>query len=186
MIAISIVRLYLVIRGGWVYLDGAWYYNPTLAIQNCEMAATMLALSVPGLKPLFGNWLSSLNVKGPGRSTSPRGTSGFSGVLGGSKFSGLHGKSVKTMTNVSVVRGTISGAKWDERDRRGSMDGGSEAGLEPGPIGMGGAGPLNSREMGGIVMSRDFKVEVNKSDDSLLDEENGAVKMENMRGYHGR
>lgn len=78
----------------------------------------------------------------------------------------------------------MGGGKWDG-DRRRSVDGSSESGLEPSPVGMGGMG-LNSRNMGGIVMSRGFKVEVNKSDDSLLDEEKGAMKLDNMRGYNGR
>lgn len=69
----------------------------------------------------------------------------------------------------------------------------SEAGLEPGgsPPGMGGIhlGGMNSRDLGGIVVGRGFKIEVNKSDDSLLDERRGAVRLDEMRGNmfsHGR
>lgn len=32
-----------------------------LAIENSEIGGTLIALSVPGLKPLFGTWLDNLN-----------------------------------------------------------------------------------------------------------------------------
>jgi hypothetical protein len=54
VIIISCVRIYLVVKGQWV-TDGSWYYDPMLAIENSEIGGTLIALSVPGLKPLFGS-----------------------------------------------------------------------------------------------------------------------------------
>ncbi|KAF5022894.1 hypothetical protein F66182_5054 [Fusarium sp. NRRL 66182] len=52
VIAISIARLVLVIEGQWQQ-DMSWAYNPMLAIEVSEIGATLIALSVPGVKPLF-------------------------------------------------------------------------------------------------------------------------------------
>jgi hypothetical protein len=59
VIIISCVRIYLVVKGQWV-ADGSWYYDPMLAIENAEIGGTLIALSVPGLKPLFGSWFAHL------------------------------------------------------------------------------------------------------------------------------
>jgi hypothetical protein len=59
VIIISCVRIYLVVKGQWV-TDGSWYYDPMLAIENSEIGGTLIALSVPGLKPLFGSWFVHL------------------------------------------------------------------------------------------------------------------------------
>ena len=59
VIIISCVRIYLVVKGQWV-VDGSWYYDPMLAIENAEIGGTLIALSVPGLKPLFGSWFVHL------------------------------------------------------------------------------------------------------------------------------
>ncbi|KAF5675838.1 integral membrane protein pth11 [Fusarium heterosporum] len=52
VIAISITRLVFVIEGQW-NADMSWAYNPMLAIEVSEIGATLIALSVPGVKPLF-------------------------------------------------------------------------------------------------------------------------------------
>ncbi|KAM0361232.1 hypothetical protein ACHAP4_001694 [Fusarium culmorum] len=52
VIAISIARLVLVIEGQW-NTDMSWAYDPMLAIEVSEIGATLIALSVPGFKPLF-------------------------------------------------------------------------------------------------------------------------------------
>ena len=49
---ISIARLILVIRGQWE-ADESWSYDPLLVIETAEIGATIIALSVPGIKPLF-------------------------------------------------------------------------------------------------------------------------------------
>ncbi len=59
VVAISTTRLYLVIVGQWSD-DGSWAYNAMLAVENAEIAGTLIALSVPALKPLFVNLFSRL------------------------------------------------------------------------------------------------------------------------------
>ncbi|KIN03383.1 hypothetical protein OIDMADRAFT_39725 [Oidiodendron maius Zn] len=59
VIIISLVRVYLVIEGGW-YPVGSWDYDPMLAIENAEIGGTLIALSIPGLKPLVDKELSKL------------------------------------------------------------------------------------------------------------------------------
>lgn len=60
VIAISCVRMYLVIVGQWE-ADESWSYDPLLAIEVSEIGSTIIALSVPALKPLFGNAFASLD-----------------------------------------------------------------------------------------------------------------------------
>jgi hypothetical protein len=52
VIIISSLRLYLVVKGQWL-ADGSWFYCPMLAIENAEIGGTLIALSIPGLKPLL-------------------------------------------------------------------------------------------------------------------------------------
>lgn len=52
VIGISIVRLYLVVQGQW-QADQSWWYDPQLVIENAEIGLTLIALCMPGLKPLF-------------------------------------------------------------------------------------------------------------------------------------
>ncbi|KAL7941156.1 hypothetical protein V8C42DRAFT_197530 [Trichoderma barbatum] len=52
VIAISITRLVLVILGQWES-DESWSYDPMLGVEASEIGATLIALSVPGAKPLF-------------------------------------------------------------------------------------------------------------------------------------
>jgi hypothetical protein len=56
---ISAVRVWLVAIGQWAS-DGSWAYNPMLCIENAEIAGTLIALSVPALKPVFGNFFAHL------------------------------------------------------------------------------------------------------------------------------
>ncbi|KAK0710803.1 hypothetical protein B0H67DRAFT_554876 [Lasiosphaeris hirsuta] len=56
VIGISIARLILVIRGQWDS-DQSWSYNPMLAVEVSEIGATLMALSVPGIKPMFDRWV---------------------------------------------------------------------------------------------------------------------------------
>ncbi|KAI7764413.1 hypothetical protein LZL87_003618 [Fusarium oxysporum] len=56
VIAISITRLVFVIEGQW-NADMSWAYNPMLAIEVSEIGATLIALSVPGVKPLFDKFI---------------------------------------------------------------------------------------------------------------------------------
>lgn len=60
MIIISVIRLYLVVEGQWL-TDGSWFYDPMLAIENAEIGGTLIALSIPGLKPLLGNCFTKID-----------------------------------------------------------------------------------------------------------------------------
>ncbi|KAJ5757731.1 uncharacterized protein N7511_006425 [Penicillium nucicola] len=59
VIVISAIRVWLVAVGQWAS-DGSWAYNPMLCIENAEIAGTLVALSVPALKPVFGNLFAHL------------------------------------------------------------------------------------------------------------------------------
>ncbi|GAB1200240.1 hypothetical protein APSETT444_009610 [Aspergillus pseudonomiae] len=59
VIVISAVRVYFVAVGQWAD-DGSWAYNPMMGIENAEIAGTLIALSVPALKPVFGNIFTHL------------------------------------------------------------------------------------------------------------------------------
>lgn len=52
--------MYLVIEGGW-NPDGSWDYDPMLAIENAEIGGTLIALSIPGLRPLVDREFSKLS-----------------------------------------------------------------------------------------------------------------------------
>lgn len=52
VVAISVTRLVLVVKGQWEP-DMSWFYNPLLAVEVSEIGATLIALSIPGVKPLF-------------------------------------------------------------------------------------------------------------------------------------
>ncbi|OAR01906.1 hypothetical protein LLEC1_07647 [Akanthomyces lecanii] len=72
VIAISIARLILVIRGQWE-ADMSWSYNPMLGVEVAEIGATLIALSVPGLKPIFDKFvLGKKNVTDASGSTGNR------------------------------------------------------------------------------------------------------------------
>ncbi|WDK22804.1 hypothetical protein CGRA01v4_14094 [Colletotrichum graminicola] len=51
VVAISVARLILVINGQW-QPDQSWIYSPLLAIEVSEIGATLVALSIPGIRPL--------------------------------------------------------------------------------------------------------------------------------------
>ncbi|KAK7923877.1 hypothetical protein LTR80_011997 [Exophiala xenobiotica] len=57
VIGISIARLILVVQGQWDP-DESWTYDPMLAIEVAEIGGTLIALSFPGLKPLFDRLIS--------------------------------------------------------------------------------------------------------------------------------
>jgi hypothetical protein len=63
--AISVTRLVLVINGRWL-ADMSWSYNPMLAVEVSEVGATLISLSIPGVKPLVGRLIhnETLTTKG--------------------------------------------------------------------------------------------------------------------------
>ncbi|KAF4984791.1 hypothetical protein FZEAL_82 [Fusarium zealandicum] len=56
VVAISITRLVFVIEGQW-NADMSWAYNPMLAIEVSEIGATLIALSIPGVKPVVDKFI---------------------------------------------------------------------------------------------------------------------------------
>jgi hypothetical protein len=48
------------VEGGW-YSDSSWAYDPMLAVENAEIGGTLIALSIPGLKPLVNRAFSKLD-----------------------------------------------------------------------------------------------------------------------------
>lgn len=56
---ISAIRVWLVAAGQWDS-DGSWAYNPMLCVESAEIAGTLVALSVPAVKPVLGNLFSHM------------------------------------------------------------------------------------------------------------------------------
>ncbi|KAK3684076.1 hypothetical protein B0T22DRAFT_520557 [Podospora appendiculata] len=86
VVAISITRLVLVIQGQW-QTDMSWAYNPMLAVEVSEIGATLIALSVPGIKPMFDKWIL--------RKGTPSGTAGGSSNV---KSIGSHGTALRNLS----------------------------------------------------------------------------------------
>ncbi|KFX87167.1 hypothetical protein V490_08480 [Pseudogymnoascus sp. VKM F-3557] len=63
VIIISIFRLWIVIQSNGVFVDTSWVYGPQLVIECAEVGSTIIALSIPGLKPLFQNWFTLFNLQ---------------------------------------------------------------------------------------------------------------------------
>ncbi|KAK1775486.1 hypothetical protein QBC45DRAFT_422080 [Copromyces sp. CBS 386.78] len=72
VIGISIARLVLVIEGQWE-MDMSWTYNPMLAVEVSEIGATLIALSIPGIKPMFDKFIGRT-----GQDSNTGGQSGYS------------------------------------------------------------------------------------------------------------
>lgn len=72
VIGISIARLVLVIEGQWE-MDMSWTYNPMLAVEVSEIGGTLIALSIPGIKPLFDKL-----IRKTGHDSNSGGHSGYS------------------------------------------------------------------------------------------------------------
>ncbi|TDZ16691.1 hypothetical protein Cob_v010197 [Colletotrichum orbiculare MAFF 240422] len=62
VVAISVVRLILVINGQW-QPDQSWIYSPLLAIEVAEIGATLIALSIPGIRPLVDEAYNIVTVR---------------------------------------------------------------------------------------------------------------------------
>ena len=72
--------MYLVVVGQWDP-DESWAYDPLLAVEVSEIGSTLIALSVPALKPFFGTLASRIDRSiaswGTSRSRSKNGTIGL-------------------------------------------------------------------------------------------------------------
>ncbi|KFZ01760.1 hypothetical protein V500_00626 [Pseudogymnoascus sp. VKM F-4518 (FW-2643)] len=68
----SVMYLYLVLEG-LVVIDISWLYGPMLAIiESAEIGATIIVLSIPALKPLFGSIFAKFTNSYESRSNSTR------------------------------------------------------------------------------------------------------------------
>lgn len=93
VIGISVARLVLVILGQWE-ADMSWSYNPMLGVETSEIGATLIALSVPGVKPLVdrllrGN-LSTQTLGSQYRKTGEGGSHSRGTALGTLRLRPLH------------------------------------------------------------------------------------------------
>ena len=79
VIGISCARMYFVIVGQWE-ADESWSYDYLLAIEVSEIGATLVALSVPALKPLFGSMFETFDRTFISRNATARHSS--AGIIG--------------------------------------------------------------------------------------------------------
>ncbi|KAK3934229.1 integral membrane pth11 [Diplogelasinospora grovesii] len=86
VVGISVARLVLVIRGQWDP-DESWSYNPMLAVETSEIGATLIALSVPGIKPMFDKCILRKNPRS---------------ATGGSSGTRSHGSRGTALRNLSL------------------------------------------------------------------------------------
>lgn len=86
---ISIARLVLVIEGQW-NKDMSWTYNALLAVEVSEIGATLISLSIPGIKPMWDKY-----IRRRGHDASSGGRSGHS-TKGGTKGTSI------TLNNLSL------------------------------------------------------------------------------------
>ncbi|CAI7619166.1 unnamed protein product [Penicillium bialowiezense] len=137
VILISAIRVWLVAKGQWAS-DGSWAYNPMLCVENAEIAATLVALSVPALKPVFGSLFAHL-TEYTSSHTRSRSTKMRSHGIGQSKTTASgalsNNRDSKRLINwskigkddyemmpseVSVTRDIRGGSSEAERDREGA------------------------------------------------------------------
>ncbi|KAF1736033.1 hypothetical protein CRV24_004967 [Beauveria bassiana] len=92
VIAISIARLILVIRGQWE-ADMSWEYNPMLGVEVAEIGATLIALSVPGVKPIFDKFILGKKNTGETSGSTGRGKQNKTTDSGATKLGTLRQRS---------------------------------------------------------------------------------------------
>jgi hypothetical protein len=147
VVGISITRLVLVVKGQWEP-DMSWSYNPMLAVEVSEISATLIALSVPGLKPLFDKFILGKDIEAPRSSRKSRRRGDSSGTAAGSshhlqtyhsdhtaasgdsRFRGLHERSSPKLYSNETLQKHIqsrydveSGGPYREKDDTSSTDG---------------------------------------------------------------
>jgi hypothetical protein len=64
-----------------VAIDVSWPYGPMLAVESAEIGTTMIALSIPGLKPLFGSMFVRFYTSYGSKSTRQGNTIAMNGSL---------------------------------------------------------------------------------------------------------
>ncbi|KAK5115807.1 hypothetical protein LTR85_009401 [Meristemomyces frigidus] len=60
VIGLSTARMYFIVESQWEP-DESWVYDPFLAIEVAEIGSTLIALSIPALKPFFGTLFAFLD-----------------------------------------------------------------------------------------------------------------------------
>ncbi len=128
VIGISIARLVLVIQGQWDP-DMSWSYNPMLAVEVSEIGATLIALSVPGIKPIFDRWVlrkapGSTAGSGQGIGNGSRSRSGK-----GSRGTALRTLSLRPTHSMLSSEYTIKGADDSYREPKDSHSTASTDGI---------------------------------------------------------
>jgi hypothetical protein len=95
VIGISCTRMYLVVVGQWD-ADQSWSYDPLLAIEVSEIGTTLIALSIPALKPLFLSMTGSLpSSSGGGSSWASYTRSKLIGKSTPGELGGSHSKEIR-------------------------------------------------------------------------------------------
>ncbi|GAB7351578.1 hypothetical protein MBLNU459_g2201t1 [Dothideomycetes sp. NU459] len=119
VIGISVVRLYLCVVGQWAS-DGSWFYDPQLAIEVSEIGGTLIAMSIPSIKPLIGTMFDRMKSTAD-RTTGPSQQYGKNGsrhtaTAPGSRW---QGGDTEVSTN-KIVANVTADAKDDERSSQDS------------------------------------------------------------------
>jgi len=118
VIAISCARMYLVILGQWD-ADESWSYDYLLIVEVSEIGSTLLALSIPALKPLFGSLFASFDRTFISRTVTDGPSGGDAlGLSGGSRSGGgIELRSVFSRAR-SRIMGPSQGSSGTHRDAR--------------------------------------------------------------------
>ena len=121
VIGISAARMYLVVVGQWE-ADESWSYDYLLAVEVSEIGSTIVALSVPALKPLFGNAFASLDRIRMSRNThreEPKSGSDYGTARNGSNVVELGQVYRRAKNHIFLARGTDNVAEKSRSDERG-------------------------------------------------------------------
>ncbi|KAH6888466.1 hypothetical protein B0T10DRAFT_562041 [Thelonectria olida] len=118
VVSISITRLVLVIEGQW-QPDQSWSYNPMLGVEVSEIGATLISLSVPGVKPLFDRFIMR---KDPSKGSS--GQSRYGKQSNNSRGTALRSLNIRPEHDVLASRDTS--AEGNYRSHNESKDNQSE------------------------------------------------------------
>ncbi|PWY89685.1 hypothetical protein BO94DRAFT_490840 [Aspergillus sclerotioniger CBS 115572] len=130
VLIISCVRMYLVIIGQWSS-DGSWAYDPMLAIETSEVGGTLIALSIPAMKSLFGSWFSHLKAYSSRAGTSRKQSGAAHRAYGrswetGVKLNSLGNNTVDDAYKVNIGAEPITHMPTSDGHQRSGNDGSSE------------------------------------------------------------
>ncbi|KAM6480687.1 hypothetical protein HDV62DRAFT_102244 [Trichoderma sp. SZMC 28011] len=137
VIAISITRLVLVILGQWES-DESWSYDPMLGVEASEIGATLIALSVPGAKPLFDKVFFKKDDSQ---------TSGAS----------HYGRKTNTFRSRGTALSSLRHQSGSQHSILGSQEDGNEGG-KYGPEAVATTGSRRAKDQDGIYVQMDFEL----------------------------